>query len=447
MLTLLAFLAAIGLLVTFHELGHYWVAKLCGVRVLRFSIGFGSPLFRFRPRETEWVVCPIPLGGYVKMLDEREGFVAPAERGRAFNNQHVLKRMAIVVAGPFANLLLALLLYWGVTAQGVPQLKPLVGTVIAQTPAAAAGFKEGDLLLGVGGVPVSSWQDARLALVDAAMAGDAVTVRVREASGAERERRIDAGHFGGKAVSALQQGDPGLSPGRYLPVLGALEENSVAARAGLKSGDKLVAVGGRPVASWEQWVQVVRNSPGKDLSLTIHRDGMPVEIRLRPQAVTQDDEVIGRIGVGPMPDRAWNDSLSFTRHYDVVGALGAAWRKTGDTAWMSLKFLGNMLIGRASLDNLSGPLTIASVAGQTAREGLTAYLEFLALISISIGVLNLLPIPVLDGGHLMYYVAELLRGKPVSERAQVLGQRIGFILLASLMAFAMLNDFSRLFGG
>ncbi|AXE31690.1 RIP metalloprotease RseP [Chromobacterium phragmitis] len=447
MLTLLAFLAAIGLLVTFHELGHYWVAKLCGVRVLRFSIGFGSPLLRFRPKETEWVVCPIPLGGYVKMLDEREGFVDPAERSRAFNNQHVLKRMAIVVAGPLANLLLAVFLYWGVIAQGVPQLRPLVGTVIEQTPAAAAGFKEGDRILSVAGDKVASWQDVRLSIVEAAMSAPRVAMEVQDASGARKQRTIDAGPFGEKAQQALQQGDPGLSPARFLLEVGALEEKGVAAKAGLKVGDKLQAVNGVMLRSWEEWVHLVRNSPGKDLTLRVEREGKSLDIKLRPQAVTQNDEVVGRIGVGPVPDRAWSGKLAFTQHYNAIGAFAAAWAKTGETAWMSVKFLGNMLIGRASLNNLSGPLTIANVAGQTAREGLTPYLEFLALISVSIGVLNLLPIPVLDGGHLMYYVAELVRGKPVSERAQLLGQKIGFILLASLMAFAMLNDFSRLFGG
>ncbi|MBM2883781.1 RIP metalloprotease RseP [Chromobacterium phragmitis] len=447
MLTVFAFLLAIGVLVTFHEFGHYWVAKLCGVRVLRFSIGFGSPLFRFKPRETEWVICPIPLGGYVKMLDEREGYVDPEERSRAFNNQHVLKRIAIVAAGPLANLLLAVLLYWGVIAQGVPQLKPLIGTVVAQTPAAAAGFRDGDRVVSVAGRAVSSWQEIRLALVDAAMSGDVISVRVQNASGAAAERRIDAARFGDKAVQALQQGDPGFSPARFLPAVGVVEPGGVAAKAGLKPGDKLLSVGGQPLPSWEAWVQLVRNSPGKDLQIRIERDGKPMQLSLRPQAVRQDDEMVGRIGVAPLPDAAWNDKLSFMVHYGVFGALQQAAVKTGDTAWMSLKFLGNMLIGHASLNNLSGPLTIANVAGQTAREGLTPYLEFLALISISIGILNLLPIPVLDGGHLMYYVAELVRGKPVSERAQMLGQKIGFILLASLMAFAMLNDFSRLFGG
>ncbi|POZ61825.1 RIP metalloprotease RseP [Chromobacterium alticapitis] len=447
MLTVFAFLLAIGVLVTFHELGHYWVAKLCGVRVLRFSLGFGTPLLRFRPRETEWVICPIPLGGYVKMLDEREGFVMPEERGRAFNNQHALKRIAIVAAGPLANLLLAVLLYWVVIAQGVPQLKPLVGTVIAQSPAAAAGFREGDRIVDVAGKPVGSWQEARLALVDAAMSASAIPVRVQTEAGASAERRIVAERFGDKAVQALQQGDPGLSPARFLPAIGAVEPGGAAAKAGLRAGDKLQAVDGLLLPRWEDWVQMVRNSPGKDLRVRIEREGKPLDVKLRPESVSQGDEVAGRIGVAPLPDAAWNDKLSFMVHYDALGALAEAGAKTGATAWMSLKFLGNMLIGHASLNNLSGPLTIANVAGQTAREGVSPYLEFLALISISIGILNLLPIPVLDGGHLMYYVAELVRGKPVSERAQLLGQKIGFILLASLMAFAMLNDFSRLLGG
>ncbi|QEL55217.1 RIP metalloprotease RseP [Chromobacterium paludis] len=447
MLTVFAFLLAIGVLVTFHEFGHYLVAKLCGVRVLRFSLGFGSPLLRFRPKETEWVICPVPLGGYVKMLDEREGFVALEERPRAFNNQHVFKRIAIVAAGPLANLLLAVLLYWVVIGQGVPQLRPWVGTVVAQTPAAAAGFREGDRILDVAGAPVSNWQDVRLALVDAAMGGGAIPVRVQPQTGAAVVRSINAERFGPKAMQALQQGDPGLSPARFLSAVGVVEAGGVAAKAGLKPGDKLLSANGLILPDWESWVQLVRNSPGKDLLVRIERAGKPMEIRLRPESVAQDDDVVGRIGVAPLPDAAWNGKLAFMVRYDALGALRESLRKTGDTSWMSLKFLGNMLIGHASMSNLSGPLTIANVAGQTAREGLTPYLEFLALISISIGILNLLPIPVLDGGHLMYYVAELVRGKPVSERAQLLGQKIGFILLASLMAFAMLNDFSRLLGG
>lgn len=447
MLTLLAFIVAIGVLVTFHELGHYLVARACGVKILRFSIGFGKPLLRWQGRETEWTLCPIPLGGYVRMLDEREAEVPEAEQHRAFNNQSVYKRIAIVAAGPLANLLLAIALYWVVMAQGVTQLRPLVGTVLAQTPAAAAGFMPGDRILKVAGEPVASWQDVRMALVGAAMAPGAIVVQVASAQGASAERRIDAERFGDKAQRALQQGDAGLVPGRYLPVLGALDPDGAAQRAGFKVGDKLLSADGVAVASWDAWVQLVHNSPGKDLTVRVERAGQALEIKLRPVAAEQAGEVIGRIGAAPQPDQDWNRSLAFVRHYAPLEAGLAAAQKTWDTAWMSVKFIGHMLLGRASLDNLSGPLTIANVAGQTVREGLTPYLEFLALISVSIGVLNLLPIPVLDGGHLMYYVAELVRGRPVGERAQLLGQKIGFILLASLMAFALLNDFSRLFGG
>ncbi|UTH73467.1 RIP metalloprotease RseP [Chromobacterium sp. IIBBL 290-4] len=447
MLTLLAFLAAIGLLVTFHELGHYLVAKLCGVKVLRFSLGFGAPLLRFRPRETEWVICPIPLGGYVQMLDEREGFVPLSERPRAFTSQNVFKRMAIVAAGPVANLLLAVLLYWVVVAQGVPQLRPLIGSVAPQTPAAAAGFLPGDRIVSVSGQAVANWQDVRMQLADAAMSSSSVSVAVATPDGKGASRVLEAQRFGEKMVEAMQQGEAGFMPARFLPKIGALEPQGAAAKAGMKTGDWLTAVNGRPLASWTEWVQIIRNSPGKDLKVTIRREGKSQEIALRPSSVTEGDEVVGRIGVAPSPDEAWNRSLSFTMHYDGALALLEAARKTANTSWMSLKFLGNMLIGHAALSNLSGPLTIATVAGQTASEGLVSYLEFLALISVSIGILNLLPIPVLDGGHLMYYVAELVRGKPVSERAQLLGRKIGFILLASLMAFAMLNDFSRLFGG
>lgn len=447
MLTLLAFLVAIGVLVTFHELGHYWVARLCGVKVLRFSIGFGKPLWSYWRKGTEWVICPIPLGGYVRMLDEREGPVTEALRPQAFNNQHVLKRIAIVAAGPLANLLLAVLLYWVVMGQGVTQIKPLVGTVVAQTPAAAAGFAPGDRILSVAGQPVANWQQIRLALVEAAMSPDATVVQVETAAGARAERRIDPARFGDKAVTAMQQGSTGLTPGRFLPVIGALEEGGAAQSAGLKPGDKLLALNGKPLSNWEGWVAEVRNSPGRDLEVKIQRGSDTLSIKVRPQAHQKDGEVVGRIGAAPQADAVWGRQLLYTEHYSVAQAGLAALAKTWDTGWMSVKFMGRMLMGQASLDNLSGPLTIANVAGQTAREGLTPYLEFLALISISIGVLNLLPIPVLDGGHLMYYVAELIRGRPVSERAQLFGQKIGFILLASLMAFALLNDFSRLFGG
>lgn len=448
MLTFIAFLVAIGVLVTFHELGHFWVARLCGVKVLRFSVGFGKPLYTFQRGDTEWAISPIPLGGYVRMLDEREMEVPEEERHLAFNNQHVLKRMAIVVAGPLANLLLAVLFYWAVIAGGMMQLLPQVGTVLTPSLAATAGFQAGDRVLSVNGQSVADWQQLRLALVDAAGSGDVpIRVQVKTAQATTQLRSIDPAQADEDALKALEQGNPGLMPMRYLPAIGGVEEGSVAAKAGLKAGDKLLSADGKPLASWDAWVKLIHESPGKELLIRIERDGKPQDVKLRPATVADGDVMIGRIGAAPLLDSAWMKQLSFMHKPSVAEAAVEALHKTTNTAWMSLKFLGRMVIGQASLDNLSGPLTIASIAGQTAREGWSPYLEFLALISVSIGVLNLLPIPVLDGGHLMYYVAELVKGRPLSERAQLFGQKIGFILLASLMLFAVLNDISRLFGG
>ncbi|RMC98482.1 RIP metalloprotease RseP [Aquitalea palustris] len=448
MLTFIAFLVAIGVLVTFHELGHFWVARLCGVKVLRFSVGFGKPLFTVQRGDTEWAISPIPLGGYVRMLDEREMEVPAEERHLAFNNQHVLKRMAIVVAGPLANLLLAVLFYWAVIAGGMMQLSPQVGTVLTPSLAATAGFQAGDRVLSVNGQPVADWQQLRLALVDAAGSGDVpIRVQVKTPQATTQLRSIDPAQADEDALKALEQGNPGLMPMRYLPAIGGVEEGGVAAKAGLKAGDKLLSADGKPLASWDAWVKLIHESPGKELLIRIERDGKPQDVKLRPATVADGDVMIGRIGAAPLLDSAWMKQLSFMHKPSVAEAAVEALHKTGNTAWMSLKFLGRMVIGQASLDNLSGPLTIASIAGQTAREGWSPYLEFLALISVSIGVLNLLPIPVLDGGHLMYYVAELVKGRPLSERAQLFGQKIGFILLASLMLFAVLNDISRLFGG
>lgn len=447
MITLLAFLVAIGLLVTFHELGHYCVAKLCGVKVLRFSIGFGSPFVTWRMFDTEWAICPVLLGGYVRMLDEREGPVTAAEQHRSFNAQSVIRRMAIVSAGPLANLLLAFLLYWVVMAHGVTQLRPWVGTVVADSPAATAGFQPGDQITSVGSQPVSNWHEVRLALLDsAADMTRPLDIKVKTVNGPVL-RRIDVPRFKQQFAQALETGDVGLLPARYLPVVGALEEGGVAQSAGLKPGDRLLAVDGQALSSWQSWVALIRDNPGKLLNLSIERNGKVQVIALRPALLQLDNGFIGHIGAGPQIDSKWLDTLQYSQKSALVPAGMQALQKTGGTSWMSLKFLGRMLAGESSMDNLSGPLVIANIAGQTARQGLIAYLEFLALISVSIGVLNLLPIPVLDGGHLMYYTAELIRGKPLSERIQLLGQRFGFSLLIALMAFAMFNDISRLFGG
>ncbi|MCW3478516.1 RIP metalloprotease RseP [Neisseriaceae bacterium JH1-16] len=447
MITLLAFIVAIGVLVTIHELGHYTVARWCGVKVLRFSIGFGKPLLTIRRGDTDWTICPIPLGGYVRMLDEREGNVDPAERHLAFNNQSVWKRIAIVVAGPIANLLLAVLLYWVVLIGGVTLVKPWVGTVVPQTLGMQSGFQSGDKLLSVNGVPVFDWQAARMAIVEQLAEDGRARVAVQTASGTRVERRVDLTSSPKEQDDVLSEGNLGLMPQRYLPQIGALEEGGVAEKAGFRVGDKLLSADGKPLSGWESWVELVYNSPGKELKVEVLRDGMPQVLSVRPASVERNGETIGRIGAAPQADTAWNEQLKFEHREGFFAAGRHAFARTWETASLSLKFVGRMITGAASVNHLSGPLTIADVAGQTARVGLTSYLEFLALISISIGVLNLLPIPVLDGGHLMYYVAELIRGRPLSERAQLLGQKVGFALLAMIMAVALLNDFSRLFGG
>lgn len=450
MITLLAFLLALGVLVSFHEFGHYVVARLCGVKVLRFSIGFGKPLLRWQPGETEWVLCPVPLGGYVRMLDEREGAVAVSERHRSFNAQPVLKRMAIVVAGPVANLLLAAIVYWVLIGQGVALLKPGVGTVVRHSVAAEAGFVAGDRLTALDHQPVASWRDVqRVLLEDVTVPGaPAIDADVTTADGRHVVRRLDLPRFAPRFAREFSHGDVGLSPGRLLPVLGELLPDGAALRSGLRSGDRLLSVDGVAMNDWQSWVETIRNSPGKSLQIVVLRAGKPLTFAVRPDSEPGEDGLfIGRIGAAPMGDAAWLESLRFTVHYSLPQSGLEAVKKTLDTAWMSVRFIGRMVVGQASMDNLSGPLTIASVAGQSAREGILSYLDFIALISISIGVLNLLPIPVLDGGHLMYYTAELIKGRPLSERAQQIGQRIGFALLATLMAFALLNDISRLFGG
>ncbi|TCP12146.1 regulator of sigma E protease [Crenobacter luteus] len=447
MITLLAFLVAIGLLVTFHELGHYWVARLAGVKVLRFSIGFGKPLFTWRRGETEWTLCPIPLGGYVRMLDEREGPVDAADLPRAFNTQPVGKRIAIVAAGPLANLVLAVLLYWVVLAQGQDWIRPWVGSVTPQSPAAVAGFQPGDKLLRVDGEPVGDWQGLRLELMQALAARDRVEVAVETAAGAPARRVIDLARLAPQERERVIGGQLGLSPIRVLPVIGGIEAGGAAERAGLKIGDKLLSADGRRLASWEDWVATVSNSPGREIRVGVERAGKPLALTVRPDSRESDAGLVGRIGAAPTVDAAWRDAVRQTRELSVGEAALAAVAKTWETTTVSLKLLGWMVVGNVSWGNLSGPLTIASVAGQTAEQGWDAYLEFLALISVSIGILNLLPIPVLDGGHLMYYVAELIKGKPVSEKTQIIGQKIGLMLLGALMMFALFNDLSRLFGG
>ena len=450
MITLLAFIAAIAILVVIHEMGHYWVARLCGVKVLRFSVGFGKTIYtkRFANSETDWVISAIPLGGYVKMLDEREGKVAAQEQHLAFNRKPVLQRIAIVVAGPVANLLLAILLFWALFIYGVPSLKPVLGKVLPNTPAATASLQAQETIVSINEQAIPSWEQVSWVLLDLALQG-ATEARI-EARTAQGEMVRHVLNLKALTPDDLDENflhSLGLQPYQPLvrPVIGKLVEGGVAQRAGLLPNDKILRVNSQSIEDWKALVEAVRGHPGQLLQLEIERSGTLRVLDLTPEASSEANITVGKIGAAPQIDRREFDALLTKVHYSPLAAFGHAVRKTWEISKMSLKTLGKMVTGEMSLKNLSGPITIADYAGQSAQMGIVAYLNFLALISISLGVLNLLPIPLLDGGHLLYYMAELIKGSPMSEKAWGAGQRIGIVLLVTLMALALFNDFSRVF--
>ena len=460
MMTLLAFVGAIALLVVFHEFGHYWVARRCGVKVLRFSVGFGTVIYskRFANNATEWVISAIPLGGYVKMVDERVGEVAAEDVQYAFNRKPVLQRMAIVVAGPLANFLLAIVLYWGLFIHGVPGLKPTLGDVPPGTPAAIAQMQAGETILSVNGAAVVSWQELHWQMMELVLQqGDGkteVSIEARSRQGDLLFHRLDLSGIKAKDLDGNFFDKLGLRLYRptILPIIALVEQNSAAQRAGLQAGDQILRANGLAMQLWSEVVAVVRAHPGQAVQLDIRRmDGLRGETTLSlsvvPQGVAESGKTVGKIGVSPKVDEAAWQAMATEVSYGPLEALTQSLRKTWETSAISLKMLGKMVLGEISLKNLSGPITIADYAGQSAKIGWVAYLGFLALISISLGVLNLLPIPLLDGGHLLYYVAEWIKGSPVSDQVWETGQKIGIALLGTLMVFAIYNDINRLISG
>ena len=445
--TVLWFLVAIGILVVVHEFGHYLAARLVGVKVLRFSIGFGKPLIsrRFGRDQTEWTLSALPLGGYVKMLDEREGEVPAAEAHRSFNRATVWRRIGIVLAGPVANFLLAILFYWALLVHGLPALKPMIGEPPAGTPAAQAGLVAGDEIRRVNGTDTPSFQDLRLALLRAGVAAEAIRLDL------EGGRSVQLDVHAMQTESLEQDILRPLGIVRYepviAPVIGKVLPNGAAARAGFQSGDRLFTANGEVVASWQDWVQVVRRHPAKPLRIEFERRGQRDALTVMPDAVDEAGQRVGKIGAAPLVDEAALASLMTEVHYGPLEALWQGTFRTWDMSLFTLEMMGRMVLGQVSWKNLSGPLTIADYAGQSATLGWISFIGFLALVSVSLGVLNLLPIPLLDGGHLMYYVAEVLTGRPVSERTMEIGGRIGMALLLLLMSFALFNDLQRLIGG
>jgi regulator of sigma E protease len=395
------------------------------------------------------VLAAFPLGGYVKMLDEREAPVPPAELPRAFNTQPVAKRFAIVGAGPIANFLLAIACYWGLYMYGVDELRPLLGAPPASSVAAAADIREGELVTRVAGQPIGTWQELRWEILQHALERQPVSLETINERREVNVRRLDLTQVDTRELETdlLQQLGLRLHRPPLAAVIGSVVEGSVAERAGLRPGDRLVGVDGEPVGHWGEFVAAIREAPGRPVQLAWERDGRRYTAEVVPDAVDQEGKRIGRIGVGVADDGSGRERLMIVVRYNPLTALAKAAAQTWDTAVFSLSVLGKMVTGDVSWKNLSGPVTIADYAGQSAKLGPSYFLRFLALISISLGVLNLLPIPILDGGHLMYYLVEIVKGGPVSERAMEIGQQIGLALLVLLMAFAFYNDINRLISG
>jgi len=450
-----AFVVAIGVLVTVHEFGHFWVARRLGFKVLRFSIGFGKPLVRRVSRDAdqvEYVLAAIPLGGYVRLLDERDGQVPPGEEHRAFNRRPPLARIAVLLAGPSANFVFAILAYWLLFMYGVPGLKPVIGEVAPESIASRADFRPGDEIIAVAGDPTSTRQAAILGILEGVVETGSVPVEVRDEGGAGRRLTLsvpEAERLGLTEPGVLLRG---LGFSFWFPpqpvVVGELTAGFPAAEAGLQPGDRVVEVEDAPVDDYLEFVGLIQARAGLPTRLAVIRDGSRLEFELVPRAVEEEGRTIGRIGLGAAltGDGGFPDDMMTVERHGPLGALVPAVRETWDKSALTVRFLWRMVTGDVSTKNISGPINIAQYAGLTATEGFTYYLGFLALVSISLAVLNLLPVPVLDGGQVVFQLAEMAKGAPLSMEAQLFGQKIGIAMLVVLMGFAFYNDLSRLFG-
>ena len=446
--TVVITLATLALLIAIHEYGHFWVARRCGVKVLRFSIGFGTSLFSWRDRQgTEYSIGAIPLGGYVKMLDEREGEVPESELDMAFNRKSTLQRIAVVGAGPLANLLLAIVAYWCLYMAGETGYVPIVEKVEPASIAAVAGLERGQEIVSVDGVETPTWQALSFRLLD--RIGDTGTIRfgVRYPDSDmvyESEAKID--HWMSDQEAPDLYGGLGITlyTPEMPPVVGEVVSGSPAERAGLLAGDTVVLADGQPMPLWQDLVAYIRPRPEQSITLEYERGGDLYQTRLVPDRVTDETgQDVGRIGVAvAMPEMPPELVRQYAR--GPLESLGAGIVRTWDLSIFTLKSIKKMIMGLISPKNLSGPITIAKVASASAKSGLESYISFLALLSVSLGVLNLLPIPVLDGGHLLFYFVELLAGRPVPEKIQVVGYQLGLFLVLSMMVLALYNDFTRL---
>lgn len=457
MMTLLAFVITLAVLIAIHEYGHFQVARWCGVKVLKFSLGFGRPIFSktFGQDQTEFVISALPFGGFVKMLDERE--LSDDEKtnlnaetlNRAFNRQSIFKRIAIVAAGPVANLLLAVALYWILMMQGTTGLRPVLADVPQGSAANIASLHDGDLLVKVAGEDVRLWQDVQWILLRHLFKKQSVDIEVIDADQHKyiyplKIESITEADLDGDFLAKL-----GLKP-KYPnveAVIGNVLEGSPAKQAGLQVGDKVIGIDGVAVSGWESLVKAIQERPDQLTKLNVVRANEKLVLDITPSRINKHAKPVGQIGAGVLIDENLMRSYLTTVHNTPSEAFLRAFHKTWETAVFSLKMLGNIITGHVSIKSISGPVTIATYAGQSAHLGINAFLAFLAVVSISLGVLNLLPIPVLDGGHLLYYMVELVKGSPVSEQVMEIGQRIGFAILGLLMVCALYNDINRLITG
>ena len=447
----IAAIMVLGPLIAIHEFGHFWVARRLGVKVLTFSIGFGPALAKWRGKDgVEYQIAAIPLGGYVRMADEREGEVPVEDLPKAFNRQPVLARIAIVAAGPLINLLFAVFLFWILFLQGIETLRTVVGSVKPNTPAAIAGLQVGDEVVAVDSKETHNWEEVTYALIDRMGENGLVSLSVKSANATEPHIiKLPIANY----LSQSGQ-DPLLSLGftpyqpPIKPIIGEIVPDSPAAKQGLQVGDTVVVANNQAITTWQDFVEVVRTHPEQAISTQVERQGKVVNLTLTPRM--ERDQVgtkEGKLGIG-VKRQPFDIPPQYIQKqdYNVVTALVKASEKTYDLIGMTISSLGKMIVGLIGLDNLSGPITIAKVAGHTADLGWQAMIGFMALLSVSLGVLNLLPIPILDGGHLVYYTVEGILGRPLSEKVQQIGLKIGVAVMGSLMFLAIFNDLSRLFG-
>jgi regulator of sigma E protease len=450
-----AFIVAIGVLVSVHEFGHYWVARRLGFKVLRFSIGFGKPLWLRTGRDPdciEYVLGAIPLGGYVRLLDERDGPLPPGDAHRAFNRRPPLARIAVLLAGPGANFVFAILAYWILFLQGMPGLKPVIGEVAPDSFAARADLRPLDEVIRVGEQATGTRQSAVLGILERVVEDGRVPLEVRGDDGRIRALEIVVPDSERRALTEPGILLRGLGMSFWYPpqpvVVAELTEGEPAARSGLALGDRIVAVDGIAVDDYPRFVALIRARAEQPTRLAALRDGQRLDFDLVPKAVVEDGRRVGKIGLGAAlgPAGGFPDSMLAVERYGPVGAIAPAVRETWQKSALTVRFLWRMVTGHVSTKNISGPINIAQYAGLTATEGFIYYLGFLALVSISLGVLNLLPVPVLDGGQILFQLVEVAKGAPLSAQAQVIGQKLGIAMLVALMGFAFYNDITRLFG-